>query len=156
MDRRCSSYRSETMPIIDWTDEFCPVTDHFTVRDCLWLGKLGRLAKVGDGFTDEIAANLIETCEVAEHIRVALKCPMRVTSMYRPPYYSVKIGGSVTDVHTHGIAIDFQPVGIDVEEAKKRLRPHLAALRIRMERGTINWVHCDLHEPGPSGREFIP
>lgn len=76
--------------------------------------------------------------------------------MYRPPEYSISVGGHAHDVHTRGTAIDFYPIGMTCEEAKSLLRPHLAALGIRMERGTDVWIHLDTHEPGPSGREFMP
>lgn len=143
------------MPI-DWTDPNCMVSDHFSVKDCLWLGRLNRLATELDGLTREIKDRLIETCEMAENIRSVLDRPLRVTSMYRPPEYSVSVGGSSHDVHTRGIAIDFFPISLDIEEAKTKLRPHLAALGIRMERGTDVWIHIDSHDPGPSGREFVP
>lgn len=143
------------MPI-DWTNPACAVSDHFSVKDCIWLGHLGRLANELDGLDSRLKERLIETCEMAENIRSVLDRPLRVTSMYRPPEYSVSVGGSEHDVHTRGIAIDFYPIGMEIAEAKKILRPHLASLGIRMERGTDVWIHIDSHEPGPSGREFVP
>lgn len=143
--------------MIDWTNPNCPVTDHFSVKDCLWLGKLGRLATSGDGLTDEIIIRLIETCHMAENVRQVLGCPLEITSMYRPSEYSVSVGGSIHDVHTRGYAFDFIPIGMGVEAAKELLRPLMDALDIRMERGTSGWIHIDDHHPiGPSGREFVP
>ncbi len=142
------------MPVIDWTDEKCLVTPHFSVKDCLWLGQNGRLANTGDGLTDEIIASLIDTCHMGEDIRALLDCPLRVTSMFRPPEYSVKVGGSSHDVHTRGMAMDFVPIGLHIEIARAIILPRLESFEIRMERGTTNWLHLDHAHPGPSGRYF--
>lgn len=142
---------------IIWTDPACKVTEHFTVRDCLWLGKWARLANGGDGLTFALKSSLIETCEIAEQIRFAIRCPMTVTSMYRPTSYAPLVGSGPKSPHCFGLAMDFttEP-GMEIEEAKKIIRPLLDELQIRMERGTTTWIHIDRRTPGPSGREFSP
>jgi len=141
--------------MIDWKDPKCKVTDHFTVRDCLWLNTWGRLANEDDGLNDEIKCEIIKTCEMAEKIRTSLGVPMIVTSFWRPPAYSKLIGGSETDPHTKGLAIDFttRPKML-IETAKQIIRSSLYSLSIRMEKGTTDWIHLDRRQVGPSGREF--
>lgn len=141
--------------MINWSDPDCNVTDHFTVGDCIWLPHWRRLANETDGFDKSMESEILQTCEMAEEIRAIVNCPMRVTSMFRPKTYSPLVGGNEHDVHTKGLAIDFTTVPtIAIDAAKSLLRPHLAALNIRMEKGTPTWIHIDRREVGPSGREF--
>ena len=140
---------------IDWLKPDCKVTDHFEVRDCLWLGKWGRLANGGDGLTFEIKSSLIETCILAEKIREILDCPMIVTSIYRPQSYAHLVGSGPLSAHCFGLAMDFIPE-LEIDAAKALIRPHLVAFDCRMEKGTPNWIHIDRRKPGPSGREFNP
>lgn len=143
--------------MIDWSDPSCNVTEHLTVKDCLWLHQCDRLANENDGLTDGIKDELVKTCEMAEKLRTILGVPIIVTSMYRPPAYSKMVGGTETDVHTKGVAIDFTTgKKMFIETAKQVLRPHLASLDIRMEKYTTNWIHVDRRALGPSGREFTP
>lgn len=141
--------------MINWSDPHYTVTDHFTVHDCIWLPHWGRLANESDGLDISMKDQILQTAEMAEEIRAIFNCPMLVTSMFRPKIYSPLVGGNEHDVHTKGLAIDFTThPHLTIESAKNLLRPHLAALDIRMEKGTSNWIHIDRREVGPSGREF--
>lgn len=139
--------------IIDWKDPYCHVTPHFTVHDCLWLPSIATIADVP---SPEILSNLVKICEAGERVRATIGQPMNVTSMYRPPLYSPRVGGSEHDVHTRGLAMDFYCAKLPVHQLKSILEPELDALEIRMERGTLTWVHIDIAPVGPSGRYFIP
>jgi hypothetical protein len=142
--------------MINWNDEKCQVTSHFTVKDCLYLHEWHRLADVDrDGvYLHKLAA----LCQKLEEIRDILKCPINVHSMFRSQAYNEdqKILPS-DDVHSQSVAVDFdcEPV-MTIEQVKNALRPLLESLDIRMEKGTTTWIHIDMRAPGPSGREFIP
>lgn len=142
---------------IIWTDPACKVTEHFTVMDCLWLGKWGRLANGGDGLTFEIKSSIIETCNLGEMIRELLGVPMIVTSLYRPKAYAPLVGSGSRSPHCAGLAMDFttEPK-MTIEKAKSLIRPELDRLDCRMEFGTSTWIHIDRRNPGPSGRYFMP
>lgn len=141
--------------MIDWTNPACQVTPHFTVKDCLWLPHWNRLANYEDGFDEEMQDVILATCQKNEQIRTLLGVPMTMTSMFRPQKYSPLVGGTEHDVHTKGVASDFTTVPqMSIEDAKSLLRPNLAALGIRMEAGTTDWIHIDTWQVGPSGREF--
>lgn len=141
--------------MIDWENPSFQVSPHFTVKDCLWLATWGRLANQDDGLDLNMKNRILKTVEMAEDIRKVLGVPMLVTSFFRPKYYSPLVGGTINDVHTKGLAIDFttEP-NLSIEDAKSLLRPKLKELDIRLEKGTTTWIHCDSQTVGPSGREF--
>ena len=145
------------MSDIDWTDPTARVTDHFTVKDCLWLHSWNRLATEDDGVDlDKILA----TAQMMETIRAALGCPINVHCMFRSKAYNIEqqiLLPTGADVHSMSIACDFDCNStMSIQEVKDKLESQLEDLGIRMERGTTTWVHCDSRAPGPSGRYFTP
>jgi zinc D-Ala-D-Ala carboxypeptidase len=142
---------------INWLNPHEQVTEHFTVFDCLWLGKWARLARESDGLDFDIKNSLIKTCMLGEEVRKILGVPMIVTSMYRPPAYAKLVGSTEKSPHCFGVAMDFalSPV-TRIEAAKAILQPLLETLECRMEHGTTTWIHIDRRPPGPSGRYFLP
>ena len=150
---------------IDWTNPAEKITPHFTVKDALWLPTWGRLANESDGLDDTIKANLIQTCEIMERIRVILGVPINVNCMYRPKNYNAIIPGAAAhSAHVEGLACDYEAnLGMgdlvaNCNEARKILLPCLEQFQIRMEnKPDGNWVHNDLR-PVPAGghRYFIP
>jgi hypothetical protein len=142
------------MPTIDWTDPDCQVTDHFTVRDCLWLhGSYNRLATEDDGVDLD---KMLTLCQVLEQVREILGCAMNVHCMFRSQAYNQSQGiHPAADVHSMSEACDFDcGSALTIQEVKDKLEPVLGKLGIRMEKGTTTWVHVDLHKVGPSGRYF--
>ena len=145
------------MSDIDWTNASCQVTDHFTVKDCLWLHEWNRLATSDDGVDlDQVLA----TAQMMETIRTALGCPISVHCMFRSTAYNIEqkiLLPTGKDVHSMSIACDFDCNStMSIQDVKDKLEPQLESLVIRMERGTTTWVHCDSRAPGPSGRYFTP
>lgn len=141
--------------MIDWTNPDCQVTDHFTVRDCLWLHSWGRLATEEDGA--DFAA-LEALCQVLERVRNVIDCAMNVHCIFRSTQYNIEqhiLLPTGKDVHAMNQACDFDcGSDLSIQEVKDKLEPELAALGIRMEFGTTTWVHVDTHQVGPSGRYF--
>ena len=143
---------------MDWTDKTQRVSPHFTVEDCLWLHTWGKLASEADGLTDEIKTNLILTCNKMELVRDLIGTPIHVHSMYRPPAYSLLVGGSETDVHTKGMACDFEAVyALSCDQIKALLLTHLDILGLRMEDNGVGagWVHIDTKIPLPGHVRFF-
>jgi hypothetical protein len=137
--------------MIDWTDENCQVTSHFTVKDCIYLHQWNKLAE--DGYDPD---KLIRLCQMLETIRAILGCPMNIHSIYRSPEYNKLIGAIPNDVHSMNLAADFDcNPHLTIQEVKDKLEPMLESLGIRMERGTTSWVHIDLH-PVIHQRYFNP
>ena len=140
----------------DWSDPSNQVSTYFKVKEALFLPSWGRMAQDSDGLNDDIRANLEALCAKLDVIRAFLACPISVTSMYRPGPYSVLVGGSSTDVHTHGLAVDFHcDADMTIEDIKNLLLPKLEEFGIRMEQGTTTWVHIDI-APVKNARYFLP
>jgi len=107
---------------------------------------------------ENVKSNIIKTAERLEAIRRMLQCSLLITSWYRPTMYNIEIGGARHSAHVQGLAVDFKPMGLDIQEAKKHLSYNLISLGIRMEdNGKGNWIHIDLIDPGIHGkRHFLP
>ena len=147
------------MDTIDWTDETCQITEHFTVKEALYLHQWERLGNETDGLNDDIKNNLINLCGVMEKIRALLgNIPIKVHCMYRPPAYSQLVGGTAHDVHVTGLACDFDSMpDMTCDKIKELLVPQLEALNIRLENNGLGalWCHIDTH-PVISQRYFNP
>ena len=144
--------------MIDWSKPDDKVSKYFTVEEALLLLTWRRMADESDGLTDDIKSDIIKAALIFDKVREFLGEPMHVHSFYRPAAYSARVGGSATDVHVHGIAMDFHVSSKSCDEVKAILMPKLKELGIRMEDNGkgAGWVHIDIREPGPSGRFFKP
>lgn len=143
--------------MIDWTNPNCEVTEHFTVKDCLFLHSWNRLATEQDGVEFD---KLIILCNKLEEVRSILGCPMNIHCIFRSRQYNIEqkiLLPTGNDVHAQNLAVDFDCGHIlSIQQVKDILEPKLKDLGIRMEKGTTTWIHLDLREPGPSGRYFTP
>lgn len=141
----------------DWTNLLDQVSTYFKVREALFLPSWGRMATASDGLNDEIEANLQALCTKLDVIRDFLACPMNVHCMYRPGPYSVQVGGTATDVHTKGMAVDFDcNSDMTCDQVKELLLPMLEQWGVRMENNGAGagWVHIDIHPVG-NARYFL-
>lgn len=119
------------------------ISKYFDWSEVLFLPKWHRHGVEGDGLTDEILQNCINLAEKLELVRAVFEQPMVTHCWYRPPAYSVLVGGGEHDVHTQGYAWDGHIVGMSCPEAMVKLEPLLDQLEIRMEHGTTTWIHLD-------------
>lgn len=142
---------------INWKDGRDMISENFSVFEALYLPGWKRMATEADGLDDQKKTNLVQLCEKLELIRAFLEKPLNVHSMYRPPQYSVSVGGFANDVHTLGQACDFNPYSMTCAEAKTLLLPKLVEFGIRMENNGDDkpWVHADIH-PVIHQRYFKP
>ena len=101
------------------------LSPHFTLRE---------LTRTSTGLANEpkpsqVAALTSLCLHVLEPIRALLGVPLRITSGYRAPAVNAAIGGAKASQHMLGEAVDFAPVGMDVETAMARI----AAARIPVD-----------------------
>jgi Peptidase M15 len=138
---------------MDWTNAAEQVTEHFTVKDCLFLHSWNRLATADDGVDFD---KLLTLCQKLEEIRSALGCAMNVHCMFRSQEYNAAQDiKPAADVHSMCLAADFDcNHTMSIADVQAKLEPLLEDLGIRMERNTETWIHIDLRAPGPSGRYF--
>lgn len=110
----------------------------FKWRDALLLRKLGTYALPSELQRENIRQQAHALSNV-----VSLIGKITITSWLRTPDYNKQIGGATRSVHLTGLATDFVPQDISVEEAKKEIQ----ASGIYPGGGEINsttWVHLDL------------
>ena len=145
---------------IDWTNPAAKVTEHFCVKDCLWLPSWGRLANESDGLNDQIKQNLYNLCLKMEVIRAFCGgLPINVHVMLRPITYNAIIpGAALHSAHIEGLACDFDVQTRDCDLIRQKLLPMLEQWSIRMEkRPGENWVHIDMRPVATGGtRYFLP
>ena len=87
---------------------------------------LAELTRTSTGLANEPApsqvAALTSLClHVLEPIRALLGVPLRVTSGFRSSAVNAAIKGAAGSQHLKGEAVDFVPVGMDVETAMGRI-----------------------------------
>ena len=90
--------------------------------------------------------NLADLCrDVLEPVRAALGVPLKVNSGYRSVSVNRIIGGSRTSQHMQGLAADVVPVGMDAEEAMKRISHEVEVGRLPHIDQAIVYVSGFLH-----------
>lgn len=94
----------------------------------------------------QLGENVQQTARHLEAVRELLgNHPIRVTSWYRSPALNTAIGGSKTSKHIEGLAVDFQPTGLDLESAFERIAeaPEIPfdQLIIERTRDGARWIH---------------
>lgn len=93
------------------------LSEHFT------YGEMTRTSKVGlDNTPGEWhLQNLRALCLLLESIRALLGVPLKVNSAFRSLAVNSAIGGAKHSQHMQGQAADVVPVGLDAEEAMRRI-----------------------------------
>jgi zinc D-Ala-D-Ala carboxypeptidase len=147
-------------PSVDWTAPNCPVTEHFSVKDCLYFPRWGRLAITADGLTSEILAACQALASNLETVRAWYGCPLLVHCWFRNVPYNLLVGGARGSAHLEGLAVDFSPATGSCRDFIQRVLAEqcLAEWGMRMENNGPypSWVHLDLRAPGASGTYFVP
>lgn len=129
------------------------ITEHFKWSEALYLPTWDIHCFPN---TSTVESNIKLVCAKLELVRQVLKCPLAITSFYRPPKYNKLIGGARYSNHMLGLAADFQPVKRSITKSKLILQEYLEDFGVRMEKIKGDWIHIDLKAPGKSGRYFKP
>lgn len=148
---------------VDWSAAACPVSQHFSVRECLWLPTWKRLAVESD-FNDPampwvtVCSNLYAFMQRMDVVRDWLGCAINVHVTARPPAYNLLIGGAKGSAHKEGKAVDWSPAEGPCVDTIARILGLLEAWDMRCENNGPfpSWIHLDCRAPGPAGRYFKP
>lgn len=143
---------------INWTDLKCKVSNHFTVKEMLWLPSWGRLANEQDGLTDEIKTNLVNLANQMDIVREYFNLPIHVHVTYRPVEYNKAIGGALHSYHSMGGAMDFDIVGMSCDDVRKQIVDNnmLETWQMRCEDMLHgNWIHLDIKPLSPGGNRYF-
>ena len=164
----------ESKPLgIDWSNPDCPISKYFTVKNAIYFPRWKRLAGQSDDLTQDAKDALLKLfVEVMDPIRELIGKPIKVHVAFRSQEYNVLIGGAKLSIHMARkyadgslvAACDFSAdmgkgsAGLNCDEIKKIILPHLEKLNIRLEDNGLGatWIHVDNRKPGPGGRFFKP
>lgn len=120
------------------------ISKYFTWKEAIYLNSWNRLASTSDGLTEEVQRNLVGLFFTMDKIRQLMGRPIIVHCAFRSLEYNKLIGGSTNSQHLYGCACDFHVQGLDCQQARELLKPHLEELQIRLENNTGNWLHVDV------------
>lgn len=128
------------------------ISEHFTREELTRTGRdLPNSPSAG-----ELEA-LADLCaRVLEPVRAALGVPLRVTSGYRSPAVNAAIGGARASQHLRGEAADLIPVGLDPEEAMRRiatLAPQIPLGQAILYRS--GFLHLSIDRRGTPRRQLL-
>jgi uncharacterized protein YcbK (DUF882 family) len=94
---------------------------------------------------ENLMINVMRTLTMAEAFRAILGAPLKVNSLYRSPAVNSAVHGSgskpgqLPSAHMDGRAIDFVPVGLDLEEAFQKLAKCLLFDKLILEGSGGPW-----------------
>ena len=109
------------------------ITDHFTVREAIWLPSWERLATESDGLTRAVQHNLLTTFHKLDIIRKYFNRPIIVHCAYRPHKYNKEIGGAERSSHVEGKAVDFHVKNLPCDIVRLVIHPKLEEWGLRLE-----------------------
>lgn len=156
---------TSTQQTVDWSNPTSKISEHFTVKDALWLPSW----QVMHIPSEEEKSNILKHAKNMDKIRDFLGTPIRVHCWLRPvlnhpdsPYdgkdYNAFIKGAKNSAHKLGLATDWDAGEKCIDTINKILsNKKLEELNLRMENNGPNpsWVHIDCM-PVVSNRYFIP
>ena len=144
---------------IDWNNPESKISEHFTVKEALWLPGWKRLANEADGLNDTVKTNLIKIFKKMDTVRNFLGKPIKVHCAYRPEEYNKSVKGAAHSSHKADVdsaAVDWD-CGENCFETQKKLDPMLEGWELRMENNgsDATWVHLDNREVPPGGKRWF-
>lgn len=146
---------------IDWTNGAQKVSEHFTVREMIYLPTWKRSALESDGLDATVKANLLILAKAMDQVREYFGKSVNVHVTYRPLEYNKAIHGALHSQHSVGSAMDFDVVGMTCGDAIRQIVKDnkLEDWKMRCEDNGENpaWIHLDL-KPLEAGhaRHFRP
>jgi hypothetical protein len=137
---------------INWDDPEAMISNHFKVREALWLPSWQVMHVPSQDEKDNILEQAAKMDMVREFLGVPIvvHCWMRPVlnnpiSLHNGEDYNALVGGAKSSAHKIGKATDWNPVGMTCEEARQKLIPKLEEFDIRLEDNGVdaNWCHTD-------------
>jgi len=106
---------------------------------------------INNALPDSLLPNATYTaCFLFEPIRSLLGVPVRVTSGYRSTNLNIAVRGVMTSQHTKAQALDMIPVGLDIQEAFKKLSEAKGLifdqLILEHSKSGAIWIHASIKQ----------
>lgn len=158
---------------MNWMNPEDHITDHFQVKEALFLPRWGLLHNP----TPTERTNIILTANAMEQVRALFGRPIKIHCWIRPLHadtshpanakakarqfdggdYNALVKGAAGSQHIYGKAVDFHVIGMKVSEATRIILPHLERIGIRMEKHDGLWIHIDTKPVREdNNRYFVP
>lgn len=132
------------------------VSEHFIWSEVTRSETAQRLG-IANAVPQELRNNVHRSAEMMEQIRQLVGGPIKVNSWYRSPALNAAVGGSKTSAHPKGLAVDWEPTTMTLEDAFNLVAAseiEFDQLIIEGTRDGADWIHTGLSE-GPPRREVL-
>ena len=136
------------------------MTTHFTFAELTDSQKYPDLVPQNMADARRFEKQLRYTACTLEEVRRVLGVPMRVISGFRNNALNKAVGGSATSGHTKGLCADFQPIGMEVNDAFELIQfnkdkcPSLKKCIYESVRGS-RWLHIETKTEASQPQQFF-
>lgn len=136
------------------------MTTHFTFAELTDSQSYPDLVPQNMADARRFEKQLRYTACTLEEVRRVLGVPMRVTSGFRNNALNKAVGGSATSGHTKGLCADFQPIGMEVNDAFELIQfnkdkcPSLKKCIYESVRGS-RWLHIETKTEASQPQQFF-
>lgn len=106
----------------------------------------------------ELEKNVRKIAAMMEEVRALLGVPLKVTSWYRCPALNAAVGSGPRSVHPLGLAVDFKPIGLPLEEAFHAIAAQplpFDQLIIERTQDGAKWLHLALGRGQPRRQVMV-
>jgi hypothetical protein len=151
--------------LTDWTDPKSKISNHFTVKEALWLPSW----QVMHIPSEDEKVNILKHAQNMDKVRDFLGVSLNVHCWLRPILnnpasdkhgqdYNAFVKGAKNSSHKTGLATDYDAFKLICDDVRAKLESKLEEFDMRMERMPGgNWVHNDSGDVPEGGhRFFIP
>jgi zinc D-Ala-D-Ala carboxypeptidase len=120
------------------------VSEHFSWGEVQY-STTAKARGIDNTVPESLHTNVLNTAARMEKVRAMLgNAPLRVTSWFRCPILNKSIGGSKTSAHMQGLAVDFKPTNMSLDEAFNIIRKSdldFDQLILERTKDGAAWVH---------------
>ena len=134
------------------------LTDHFSWAEVVRSPTAKRLGISNLIPNEQVKKNVERVAETMESVRFLIGRPIKVNSWYRSPLLNATIGGSKTSAHMRGLAVDWEPVGMSLDQAFDIVLNSSIIFDQLIKEGTrdgADWIHLGLSEGPPRGEVLL-
>jgi hypothetical protein len=134
------------------------LTEHFSWAEVIRSPTARRMGITNLIPNQVVERNVERMAGVMEEIRALVGRPIKVNSWYRSLLLNTAIGGSRTSAHMRGLAVDWEPVGMSLDQAFSIVMNSNIQFDQLIKEGTrdgADWIHLGLSEGPPRNQVLL-